>query len=139
MVHAYDVQPCHSSSVRVLSSIASSWMDKRDLPSSNLCWFWLMMPCSFGNLIMLSLVIGVRLAMVTVIFSSSFLRLFFPHLSLTAFSITSPQLLLSSCCCSPISCRSFQIFLNVVFPPHSRSASPPFPSTFWASALFSNF
>ena len=40
-----------------------------------------------------------------------------------------------SCCCSPFSYHSFQISLNTVLPLHSRSSSPPFPSTFCASDL----
>ena len=42
------------------------------------------------------------------------------------------------CCCSSFSSHSFQISLNAVLPTHSRSSSPPFPSNFWASALFAN-
>ena len=43
------------------------------------------------------------------------------------------------CCYTPFSSHSFQISLNTVFASHSQFPSPPFPSTFWASALFSHF
>ena len=43
------------------------------------------------------------------------------------------------CCCSPLSSHSFQIYFNIVLPLHPRCSSPPFLTTFWASALFANF
>ena len=67
--------------------------------------------------LLLSLSSGVMLAMVTVIFCSSFLSS--PHFSLTAFFITSSYLLMFF----SITSHSFQISLNAVLPSHFH---PPF-------------
>ncbi len=55
--------------------------------------------------------------------------------SLTTFSVKSPTRY-TFCCCSPFSSHFFKISLNPILPPHFRSSSPPFSSTFWASDLF---
>jgi len=69
-----------------------------------------------------------------------FLRLFVLHFSLTIFSINSPQLLLTFAVVlhSP-STLSRSISLNTVLKSHSRSSSPHFVSTHWASDLFYYF
>ena len=56
----------------------------------------------------------------------------FFHYVLYHQSLTTPIF----CHCSPFSSHSFQISLTAVLPSHSRSSSPPFPSTFWASHLY---
>ena len=64
-----------------------------------------------------------------------FLSLLFCHCVLYRQSLT-PSIF---CCCSPFFSHSYQIFLMAVLPSHHRSSSFPFPSTFWASARFTNF
>ena len=67
----------------------------------------------------LSLLSGIRLSLVSVIVSSSFL---FTHYVLYHQSPT-PSIF---CCCSISSSHSFQIPINPVLPSHSRSSLPPF-------------
>ena len=82
---------------------------------------------------LLSLSSRVRLAINTVIFSSSFLSS--PHVSLTAFSPTHSIFR----CCSPFSSHSSRYHLTRS---SHRIPSLPrllFPSTFWSSDPFANF
>ena len=68
-------------------------------------------------LLLLSLTSGVRLAKVTVVFSSSFLS------SQRSQSVVPTPIF---CCCSPFSSHSFQISLIAVLLLYSRSSSSPF-------------
>ena len=60
-----------------------------------------------------------------------FFHLFFPLLTFVSLRFLSQSPTPSIFYCSPpFSTHSFQISLNVVFPSHSRSSSPPFPLHF---------
>ena len=73
-------------------------------------------------LLLLSVSSGVRLAVVTALFCSSFSS----HFSNCVLYHKCPTSSIF-CCCSSFSSHSFQISLNAVLPSHSRLSTPPFP------------
>ena len=88
---------------------------------------------NYKCIVVLLLLSGVRLAMITIIFSSSFFSS--PHFSPTAFSFTS--LLLLSAALVPHSPPTLSKSL-LTQSSHRIIGLPrlPFPSTFWTSALW---
>ena len=75
-------------------------------------------------LLLISLLSGVRLAIVTIVFS-----FVFSFLTLLSHYVLYPTHA-NVCCCSPFSSHSFQTSLKAGHPLHSRSSSPPFSLRF---------